>query len=196
MKRVNLNNGSDKQGFTLIELIVTMAVLAIVLSIAAPSFNNMITNNRSTSMASELTGAVNFARSEAIKRAKRVSICPSSNGTSCLTSSDWAKGWLIFVDKAASDSATPVIDSDTIVLNYWDKLDAKAVVSLKKGNLPGSPAIDYVRFNPQGMLARSDASDGDVRTFEVYITGCKGDAGRKITIGVAGMINTKPSTCP
>ena len=181
-------------GFTLVELVITMAVLAIVLSMAVPSFKDMIANSRSTSLASELSAAVNFARSEAVKRVKRVTICPSSNGTSCLTSSDWAKGWLVFVDKAASDSAAVEVET---VLKYWDKLNPKTVASLKKG-VPGVPgvAVEYLRFNPRGMLARAGASDGDQRFFEMYITGCKGESGRKILIGLSGMVSTSKISCP
>lgn len=180
-------------GFTLIELIVTMVIFSIVIAMAAPSFNGMIANNRSTSLASELTAAVNFARSEAIKRVKRVTICPSSNGTSCLASSDWAKGWLVFVDKAASDPAALEVDT---VLKYWDKLDVKTVASLKKVGTSTSTAVEYLRFNSLGMLARKGGNDTDVRAFEVYVKGCKGDAGRKITIGLAGLINTSKIACP
>lgn len=178
------------QGFTLIELMVTLAVLAIVVSVAAPSFNNMIANNRSTSMASELVAAVNFARSEAIKRAKPVSICPSSDGAECLGSADeWAKGWLVFVDKATSDSAA--VDEGE-ALKYWDKLDKKAVVSFKKD----ATAAAYLRFNSKGMLARSGGADTDTRVFEAYVSGCKGKARRKITVGVAGLISSSELACP
>ena len=177
------------QGFTLIELMVTLAVLAIIVSIAAPSFNNMIANNRSTSMASEMIATVNFARSEAIKRAKPVSICPSSNGEACLSADDWAKGWLVLVDKAASDSAD--LDEGE-ALKYWNKLDKKAVISFKKD----ATAAAYLRFNSRGMLARSGNADTDTRVFEAYVSGCKSDAGRKIAIGIAGMISSTKLTCP
>jgi type IV fimbrial biogenesis protein FimT len=179
-----------QRGFTLIELIVTVAVLAIVVAMAAPAFNGMIANNRSAGMASELVATLNYARSESIRQAKRVSICPSTNGTSCLASADdWAKGWLVFVDLANSDSAAVSVGT---VLRYWDKLDKKAVVSLKKK----ATAISYLRFNSKGMLARSKTSDTDVRTFEAYVSGCRGDAGRRITVGVTGFVSSSKSTCP
>jgi len=184
------SQGWSRSGFTLIELIVTVAVLAIVVAMAAPAFNGMIANNRSAGMASELVATLNYARSESIRQAKRVSICPSTNGTSCLASAnDWAKGWLVFVDLAASDSAAVSVGT---VLRYWDKLDKKAVVSLKKD----ATAISFLRFNSKGMLARSKTSDTVVRTFQAHVSGCKGDAGRRITVGVTGFVSSSKSTCP
>jgi type IV fimbrial biogenesis protein FimT len=189
MKPIIFAHHRRVSGFTLIELIVTMAVLAIVVSIAAPSFTNMITNNRSAGLGGELVAAVNFARSEAIKRANHVAICPSTDGESCLTSDDWANGWLIFVDTSASDSLTPVVGT---ILNHWNKIDAKSIVTLKDG---GS-AAGYLKFNSRGMLSRSGATDTGQRMFDAYITGCKGKLRQQIKIGLAGTLNTSKIDCP
>ena len=97
------------------------------------------------------------------------------------------------MDKAASDPAALEVDT---VLKYWDKLDVKTVASLKKVGTSTSTAVEYLRFNSLGMLARKGGNDTDVRAFEVYVKGCKGDAGRKITIGLAGLINTSKIACP
>ena len=67
----------------MIELIVTMVVAAIVLTLGVPSFRELINNNRLTSGANEFVTALNLARSEAIKRSVRVTVCKSADGTTC-----------------------------------------------------------------------------------------------------------------
>lgn len=98
--RRNAYNGNmDRiRGFTLVELMVTLAVAAIVLSIGVPSFANLIKDNRLTTQINDFVASVNLARSEAIRRGKRVTLCPSATGTSC--SGSWNGGWVIFEDTA------------------------------------------------------------------------------------------------
>ncbi|HSC67495.1 MAG TPA: GspH/FimT family pseudopilin [Cellvibrio sp.] len=179
----------QNNGFTLIELMITLAVAAIVLGIAVPSFNSTILDSRSAALGSELTVAVNFARAEAVKRATRVSICPSSDGAACLTSGDWAKGWLVFTDNATSDAvATASIGT---VLRHWSGFNSKSVVTAKNGSV----ALDFLRFTPNGSLARSNAADVNPREFVTYIDGCKGNSRGRLRVGVAGLINTQKIAC-
>ena len=182
-----------QKAFTLIELMVTVAVAAIVLGLAIPSFNTQIRNNASSALGGELVGALGYARAEAIKRAARVSICPSSNGTSCLTAADWAKGWMVFVDGATTDAAAAVIV--TTPLRYWDRLDANAVMTLKQG--AGGTDLAFARFTGRGLLARSTGNDTADRVFDVRTTGCKGNNARQIIVGTVGMVRSSPPTaCP
>lgn len=81
------------RGFTLIELMVTLAVAAILLGIAIPSYQNFTVNSRMASQANDLITALNLARSEAVKRGANVTICASSNGTGCAGS--WEQGWIV-----------------------------------------------------------------------------------------------------
>lgn len=84
---------ASKRGFTLIELLVTMAVAAILLTVAVPNFQLFVMNNRMASQANDLITAFNLARSEAVKRAVNVTVCASSNGTSC--TGGWNQGWIV-----------------------------------------------------------------------------------------------------
>jgi len=177
-------------GFTLIELMITLAVAAIVLGIAIPSFNSTVLNNRSLALGGELASAINFARAEAVKRSTRVSICPSSNGEVCLGANDWAKGWIVFTDTAPADStATATIGT---VLRHWGDLNKKAVITAKKGSV----ALTYLRFTSTGGLARSNAADVASRVFEAHIEGCKNTSKGQLKVGIAGLISSLKVDCP
>ncbi len=177
-----------QNAFTLIELMVTLAVLAIVIGVAIPSFTKQITNSRSLTVGNDLVTALNFARQEAVKRGKRVSICPSTDGATCLTSGDWAKGWLVFEDGAAFDGDTLIV---RMPLRQWSDLNTKAVITAS-----GSAAIAYARFTGIGMLARLSNADVSPRVFVVSATGCTGNSKSTITVGLAGMNSSTKSACP
>ncbi len=78
------------RGFTLLELMVTVAILAIVSAIAVPSFAGLINRDRLTSQANELVATMQYARSEAVRINGQVQLCPSTNGTTCF-GNDWSQ---------------------------------------------------------------------------------------------------------
>lgn len=89
--------GKDVAGFTLIEMMVAIAVLAIMVAIALPSFSQLLATNRLTGQANELTASLQLARSEAIRRNARVALCPSSDGATCASgAAGWSK-WIVQV---------------------------------------------------------------------------------------------------
>lgn len=177
----------NQKAFTLVELLITITVLFIVLTIGLPNLTGQIASNRSTALSSEMLTAVNFARDEAIHRAARVSICPSGNGTSCATAADWNKGWIIFIDTATSDAATTY--GVGTVLRYWNDLNKDAVVTVKAG----STAVNFVRFTSAGALGSTTATG---RTINTYLAKCKGVNKSVTNIGVAGMIRSSKIACP
>jgi type IV fimbrial biogenesis protein FimT len=95
-------------GFTLTELIVTVAIAAILLTVGVPSFQSMIRNNRAATHMNEMISALNLARSEAAKLGRRVSLCPSTDQASCTGGTNWNSGWIVFTDTSTNDSTVTV----------------------------------------------------------------------------------------
>jgi len=93
-----------QQGFTLFELIITLAIAAIVIGVAAPSFSGMIQDNRLSSQSLDFLASLNYARSEAIKRRTPVTLCKSADGSTCTNAGDWGQGWIVFVDGNGSQA--------------------------------------------------------------------------------------------
>lgn len=104
-------------GFTLIELIVAIAIFGIMASIAIPNYSSFIMKNRKSSLYNSLVGTISLARLEAVKTSRVVTMCISSNLSTCDdTTDDWNTGWIVFSDingdGLVTTSGTP---ADTIL---------------------------------------------------------------------------------
>jgi len=99
-------------GFTIVEAMVTIAILAIMTSIALPSFTALIDSHRLATSANEALASMMLARSEAFRSGRRVVVCKSSDSSSCSTSASWSDGWIVFVD----DNANGARDSGEAIL--------------------------------------------------------------------------------
>lgn len=100
------------RGFSLIELMITLAVIVVLLTVGVPTFNTFIKNNRLKTATNNFATALNLARSEAIKRGLRVSVCKSDNGATCAAVNGWDQGWIVFTDQnnnAAYNSASETL---------------------------------------------------------------------------------------
>jgi len=123
------------QGFTIIELMVTLAIAAILVSLAAPSFKDIIQNNRMTTQYNELLASLSVARSESIKRGEDV-IALSSNGN------NWEDGWTVFVDTdgdGAPSAAETIRVGATLSGNNTLRFDTDNVTYASNGLAIGIP---------------------------------------------------------
>ena len=104
-------------GFNLIELIVTIAVIALTVMLAVPSYTYVITNNRMASELNEFVASLHFARSEAVKRGQNVRACTSIDGATCNPANDWTQGWIVRVDgpNTVIQVYPPLRSGDTLI---------------------------------------------------------------------------------
>ncbi|MRI33720.1 type IV fimbrial biogenesis protein FimT [Endozoicomonas sp. OPT23] len=132
------------QGFTLVELMVTVAILAILSSIAYPGFQNSILNSRMTSQSNTFLAAFQFARSEAASRNLSTMVCGSNDQQTC-NQPDWSTGFIIRDTVVTTNSSG---DDEINVLQVFEGLNGSAISG-------GGSII----FDENGMLNNSGGSD-------------------------------------
>ena len=111
--RYRISEHSTQGGFTLIEIMVVVAIVAILVMLATPSWQELIANNRSRTAVNDWIASTQFARSEALRTNARVTVCKSSNGTSCGTggATGFEIGWIV---KTGTSGAGGTVLQDTL----------------------------------------------------------------------------------
>ena len=111
--------GMNIHGWTLIELMVAVALGMLLLTLATPTFERTLREHRLTTLSNDLLAMLNLARSEAVRRGTTVVICKSADGQNC-GGTDWSVGWIIFAN--ADNRWPPTVDPGDEILRYWPAL--------------------------------------------------------------------------
>lgn len=169
---------TKQTGFTLIELMVVLSVAAILASLAVPSFRSVVQNNRLATQANELSGTLNFARGEAIKRGSSVTVCVSTDQATCTGGTAWAGGWIAFVDINRDRIVTPNVDT---VLRVRGTLE---------GGSTFGGAATAVQYLPNGLL------NFGAGAYTLATTGCTGNEKRILNVTATGRLGITRAACP
>lgn len=171
-----------QHGVTLVELLTTLAVFSILLVMAVPGYGFLVNNSRLASLTNHLTGALSYARSEAIKRGTRVSLCKSSSANAispvCETDSGWQDGWLVFVDQG--------------VIGEFEGSDRLLSVQSHK---PDNIDVSTTNFSTYASYLPSGVSQGPTYlatgSFHICLAGNK----RSLIINSTGRVRLVKDTC-
>lgn len=108
---------SKSFGVTLIELLVVLAIVGVAAVIGMPNLAYAISKVRMDGEINAVLSGLNLARSEAVKRGLTVSVCPSTNGTSCAAGTSWSSGWIVQLDGPPTQllQTTAALSRDTLV---------------------------------------------------------------------------------
>ena len=148
-----------------------MFVVSTVVTIAVPSLQQLISNQRMAGAINTLITGLYLARSEAIKRAENAALCPSIDGRNCTNGNKWEAGYLLYIDRNANNK----VDADERVVQVFE--------ATNQMRLRTTPGRDHVRYVSSGLAPGSNA------TFTLCHARGQGTP-RTVVISIAGRVRT------
>jgi type IV fimbrial biogenesis protein FimT len=135
---------SNQFGLTLIELIFSLAILAVLTSISAPALGNLLHGAHSRTARNSLQGSLGLARMTAVSVRREVIVCPSENHATCSDRASWQGGWIVFEDANQNGRR----DEDEPLLEAVGEQTGVAIVT--------STGRKFVRYRPDGSASGTD----------------------------------------
>jgi type IV fimbrial biogenesis protein FimT len=189
-------------GFTLAELMITLAIVGILLMVGVPSLKTFMQGNRLIAASNELISALHVARSEAVKLNSRVSICESSNGKSCSNSGSWKNGWIVFVDANGDlvNTGAPcaAVNTDCLLRIHDGYNDTQLTIAGVDAN---AATINSFTFSSRGLpKAVNGSSQSGVFSLCSLDSGGNTIGSRAVVLSLSGRVrvsdNTAVISCP
>lgn len=176
-------------GFTLIELMVTVAIVAVLLAIGLPSFQNSLRSNRIATTTNELMASLSLARSSAIRSPGGAWICASEDGALCGGDS-WNNGWMVWLDADETDGIPQPTGEGDVVVRYVQGREKMEITATAQ--FSGQEEVaNNIYFDRRGR------SDKDVRSIGIQPEGC--DSGetllRTVEISRSGQVKVEKGAC-
>ena len=165
----------NSRGFTLVELLITIAIAAILLSAGVPALSDFIRNNRLQSAAAGIAADLTAARTEAARTYLNVVVCASTAGTAC-DGTDWNTGRIVYADANGNGTVEP-----SEIIRWSAPFDAGLAATAV-----GFTAL--VAFRPTGAASASGSID--------VCDGRSGPHGRRVDLNAAGRISLRAVSCP
>ncbi|MCK8517112.1 GspH/FimT family pseudopilin [Methylonatrum kenyense] len=167
-------------GLSLIELVVALAVLGILASMAVPRMTQFVDRQRMIGATNSLLNSMHYARSEALKRGHRVTVCPSSDGLSCRDDGDWSAGWLLFADPTAVGEPS---DEDALIA--FQDMDVRGITITAN-----TPVRRYVSYVERGTTQRLN---GALQMGSIQV--CASAEGRRVIVSAVGRPRSEVLHC-
>ncbi|MBW0149430.1 GspH/FimT family pseudopilin [Marinobacter arenosus] len=167
----------SNKGFTLLELLITLALIGIIAGLAVPSFAQVLANNRITSVTNNLIGVLNYARAESVKRGRAVDVtalASAGNGD------EWGGGWRVWVDSGAADYQPGE------EIRIFNQVPDSVTIN-------GTDGVTNFRFRANGFVDPSPAAGAEY-SFQVC-DDRTGETGRIIRIHTSGRVRHETVTC-
>lgn len=142
-----------QSGFTLIELMIAIALTAMLMSMAVPAMDVFVSNARQTGAINDFVSSMHLARSTAITTNTRVTLCPSANGTTCEIIG-WDRGWIVFSDLDSDQ----IVDLDETITSRFEGVNNLSIDSAEFAN--------FLLYRPNGRVMNA-AVDGSAGEFVV-----------------------------